>query len=253
MDISILSISLSLIIPLSTSLSAQQFSFQSNESKTQLIELYTSQGCSSCPPADKKLSKLLASDELWNSIIPIAFHVDYWNYLGWKDIYSNSQSTNRQRQHFAKGNVNSLYTPQFIIDGSEWRGFFRGSALTAPVKQRAGKLNLNWDLETSALSMKYDNQTKQYPDRCYFSLLSFEDAVKIHSGENENLVLKQSFSSLAIIEAALEINNDHYFCKADSKAFQAYLQAPSKDQKFALVGWVSNANETHLQATGGWL
>ena len=54
-----------------------------------LIELFTSQGCSSCPPAEKWLNQFIKDKELWEKYIPVAFHVDYWDYLGWKDPYSN--------------------------------------------------------------------------------------------------------------------------------------------------------------------
>jgi len=79
-----------------------------------VIELFTSQGCSSCPPADRLLTKLAAEGD---GVIPLAFHVDYWNTIGWTDPFSAPQWTERQRryaQSFAAGRV---YTPQLTIDG----------------------------------------------------------------------------------------------------------------------------------------
>ena len=90
--------------------------------QTAVIELYTSEGCSSCPPADRWLNQLtkVPSNELDKLIL--AFHVDYWDYIGWKDIYANPAFTNRQR-HLARLNQqNSVYTPEFFVNGSEARG-----------------------------------------------------------------------------------------------------------------------------------
>jgi len=78
-----------------------------------VVELYTSQGCSSCPPADAYLGKLAKQD----NIIALSFHVTYWDYLGWKDPFALKAATKRQRaysRHFRRGFV---YTPQMVIDG----------------------------------------------------------------------------------------------------------------------------------------
>jgi len=69
---------------------AETLSFNSGESQNTLIELYTSEGCSSCPPADKFLSDYVKSKDLWTQYIPLAFHVDYWDYLGWKDVFASA-------------------------------------------------------------------------------------------------------------------------------------------------------------------
>jgi len=69
---------------------------KSGETKASVVELYTSEGCSSCPPADKFLSRLGKTEES-DMIIPLAFHVDYWDYIGWKDPYANANYTQRQR------------------------------------------------------------------------------------------------------------------------------------------------------------
>lgn len=78
-----------------------------------IVELYTSQGCSSCPPADEFLSRL----SMQNNVIALSFHVDYWNYIGWKDPYSDAQYTYRQRQYNNTMKRRNVYTPQMIVDG----------------------------------------------------------------------------------------------------------------------------------------
>jgi len=78
-----------------------------------VVELFTSQGCSSCPPADAILHRL--SDE--GEVITLAFHVDYWNYLGWEDTLSSRESTKRQYAYADADNRRSVYTPQVIVNG----------------------------------------------------------------------------------------------------------------------------------------
>jgi len=78
-----------------------------------VLELFTSQGCSSCPPADALLTELAARDDL----LPLAFHVDYWNRLGWHDAYSSSAFTGRQQAYAAHLPGGEVYTPQLVING----------------------------------------------------------------------------------------------------------------------------------------
>jgi hypothetical protein len=80
-----------------------------------VVELFTSEGCSSCPPADEVVAELAKQNE--NNVFILGYHVDYWNYLGWKDIYSNSAYSNRQKQYASVLNLSSVYTPQIIVNG----------------------------------------------------------------------------------------------------------------------------------------
>lgn len=80
-----------------------------------LAELFTSQGCSSCPPADKLLSSL--SKESGNSVIALAYHVDYWNYIGWEDPFSSAQWSSRQGAYARKLAEGRTYTPQLVVNG----------------------------------------------------------------------------------------------------------------------------------------
>src|SRR5881394_2772067 len=75
------------------------FTFQSSGEQVALLELYTSEGCSSCPPAETWLSRLKESPKLWKDFVPVAFHVDYWDYLGWKDPFAAKVYTERQHEY----------------------------------------------------------------------------------------------------------------------------------------------------------
>lgn len=80
-----------------------------------VVELYTSQGCSSCPPADAYLHELARRD----GVIALAMHVDYWDYIGWEDSFGSPEMTKRQRAYARAGNRRMVYTPQMIINGQE--------------------------------------------------------------------------------------------------------------------------------------
>lgn len=94
-----------------------------------LVELFTSEGCSSCPPADKLLTELVEkADQEGLKLFALSFHVDYWDYLGWKDPFARKEYTNRQRR-YARALGSSVYTPQMVINGSaEFVGSNRSEA-----------------------------------------------------------------------------------------------------------------------------
>ncbi len=87
-----------------------------------IVELFTSQGCSSCPPADDYLADLLGRED----VLPLAFHVDYWDRLGWKDTFGAPEFTARQYAYGKAFNNRSVWTPQFVVGGVAYsRGSFR--------------------------------------------------------------------------------------------------------------------------------
>ncbi len=99
---------------------------------TPVIELYTSEGCSSCPPADRWLSRLQLKDGAGGQVVVQAFHVSYWDYIGWVDRFANPIHTTRQRRVAQWNNQRQIYTPQTVLNGRDWRDWHTaGTALAA--------------------------------------------------------------------------------------------------------------------------
>ena len=94
---------------------------KSGERRVALLELYTSEGCNSCPPADEWVSKLPSKGLTNDRIVPLAFHVDYWNYLGWRDVFSQTNFAERQRQTAQINRSGFVYTPQLVLNGIDYR------------------------------------------------------------------------------------------------------------------------------------
>ncbi len=102
-------------------------SAQSQAGTTALVELYTSEGCDSCPPADRWLSSLGDKGLVPGKLVPLALHVDYWDYIGWKDPYAKPEFTLRQRLHAQLKRSRLVYTPQVILQGQDFRGWATGA------------------------------------------------------------------------------------------------------------------------------
>jgi hypothetical protein len=105
-------------------------SARSGNTTVPLLELYTSEGCSSCPPADEWLSSFRQSGLVPDRVVPLALHVDYWNDLGWEDSYSQKTFTDRQYRLAGLNRMRSVFTPQFVLNGrnlSRWHSANSGS------------------------------------------------------------------------------------------------------------------------------
>jgi hypothetical protein len=100
---------------------AMQCSARSSDKTVALVELYTSEGCDSCPPADRWLSSLGSRGYAPDRVVPIALHVDYWDYIGWKDPYARQAHTARQRKMAKLARAAMVYTPQVLLQGRDFR------------------------------------------------------------------------------------------------------------------------------------
>ena len=121
-----------------------------------MVELFTSQGCSSCPPADALLSDLARTDP---TLLPLDLHVTYWDRLGWKDPFSLPQMTARQRAYSESLGLDSIYTPQIVVGGRYQAVGSDRAAVAAALAQARG------DLEAVPLSIRADPGRSAYPGR----------------------------------------------------------------------------------------
>lgn len=218
----------------------------SGNNKVQLIELFTSEGCSSCPPADRWLSGLKNKPGVWTSFVPIAFHVDYWDQLGWKDPYAKSTYSRRQRAHDRQGNVNSVYTPGFVIDGSEWRGYFGKRQLPQKDLRDAGDLTVY--LKNTTLVAEYNDpiaasdEDKNNALDLYVAYLGMNLQTNVRRGENSGRTLHHDFVVLSMKK---------YSGKKGQRLWQKNkLQTPKNTE--ALAVWVSKSGQLKpTQTVGG--
>jgi hypothetical protein len=153
-----------------------------------LVELFTSEGCSSCPPADKSLAILRSEQAYPNAeIITLAFHVDYWNRLGWKDDFSSELFTKRQENYADALQTGGSYTPQMVVDG---RNEFVGSnlakislAMNAAPKNEKGKIQLEI-LENSNLKFNISELPAHEKSTVFVAIAEDNLSTDVKSGEN---------------------------------------------------------------------
>lgn len=153
------------------------------ERMTTVLELFTSQGCSSCPQADALLNEL-AEDR---SILTLSYHVDYWDYLGWKDELASPENSRRQREYSA-GSDGSVYTPQMIVNGRQALVGSDRTAISSALKSSQSDLPVpvNVGVEGNVLRLEIGAPEAAARGRTEILLLSVEPQrqVEIKAGEN---------------------------------------------------------------------
>ncbi len=209
---------LSLLLAFSHSAFAAECSSKSGASTVPLLELYTSEGCSSCPPADKWLSNLKQDS---SQLIPLAFHVDYWDYIGWKDKFSSAEYSARQRKIAAFNSAGFVYTPQFVMNGRDFKGS-DGSRLNSMVessKKLASRANLSLNAVTQAngeITLTVDAQAVRPSDikhsDIFVAIYENKLVSKVNAGENNGRELKHDYVVREFF-GAYQINNKNEFSK----------------------------------------
>lgn len=177
---------------------ANSCSARSGDSTTALLELYTSEGCSSCPPADRWLATLPKRGWVPDRVVPLALHVDYWNDLGWEDPYSQKIFSRRQYRLAALTGARAVYTPQFILNGDDlphWRSL--ADAAIRRVNARPARANIALTLArgTRRIEVTADIRAKTGAGRpgMYIALYENNLVGHIEAGENRGLTLRHDF------------------------------------------------------------
>ena len=216
---------------------AAPLKFSSGENRAHLIELYSSEGCSSCPPAERWLGELRDAPGLWRDFVPVAFHVSYWDRLGWPDRFATKEFTARQYAYASQWRSENVYTPEFVLDGEEWREH----RLPPVASETAGVLSVEYTAEGKcrvAFPAVGDGEI-------HVALLGAGISSEVRAGENRGRTLQHDFVVLALQSARL-LNGT------------VELSLPKSSgpgiPRHALAVWVTRRGGfAPLQATGGWL
>lgn len=229
-----------LLCLLAAPLAAAPWKFTSGPTRTHLLELYSSEGCSSCPPAEQWLGELRGAPGLWRDFVPVAFHVVYWDRLGWRDRFASKEFTARQYAYASQWGGDTVYTPGFVLDGAEWRATFERH-LPPPAVEKTGVLSVEY-AEGGAGRVSFA-ATGDF--EVHAAVLGGGITSPVHAGENEGRTLRHEFVALALATAPLQAG-----------AAELNLPKPvvAGVTRHALAVWVTRRGElTPLQATGGWL
>ncbi len=212
-----------------------------------MLEVYTSQGCSSCPPAERWMSKFKDDSRLWKQLVPMNFHVDYWDFLGWSDPYASKIFTQRQRNYKSLRHSSAVATPGFIVAGEGWNGWFKRKPLPLKPFKAVGVLKSN--IEDSVAQVSFtptqdQNQTLQL----YVAVLGFDQLTKVKAGENSGKELPHDFVVIGYKRTEM---------KESKGQFTAQLNLPNVSRfhspRKALVFWVSSEGDpTPIQVAADW-
>ena len=226
---------------------ATETHFESGPQQTALVELYTSEGCSSCPPAEAWLSRQKDNPALWRQFVPLAFHVDYWDRLGWRDRFASKQWTDRQYRYAALWQNESVYTPAVVVNGREQRNG-ANDELVRPNGSKSGLLTVRIT-DGRNLAIEFKPETGSGSDwEAHAALLGSGISSAIGAGENSGRNLTHDFVVLDLRDAGM---------KSEAGAFHANLalsEAPKIVPRKAVAVWVSPRGRLMpVQSTGGWL
>lgn len=155
---------------------------------TPVIELYTSEGCSSCPPADKWLSTLKGAAAQGKAVVQ-AFHVGYWDYIGWVDRFAAPAHTTRQRQWASAHGRTSIYTPQLVRNGQDWRDDGRALAATEAARARIS-LRQSGPQAYEAQVVPAEGVQRW---SAYWTVTEHGHSSKVKAGENAGELLQHDF------------------------------------------------------------
>lgn len=181
--------------------------------------------------------------------MPVAFHVDYWDYLGWRDPFGTADYSERQRAYAAQWNSRSVYTPGFALDGKEWRGWFDRNELPRGSNQPAGVLTASSDDGKQWLLRFAPAGPTSSAFDFHIALLGFDLNSDVKAGENRGRKLQHDFVALTLAAADSKKTGDSFQAELTLNP-PSYL--PTK--RLAVAVWITRHGDLQpLQAIGGWL
>lgn len=227
--------------------------FKSSE-KAVLVELFTSEGCSSCPPADEWMSKLLDHPSLWDEVVPVAWHVNYWDYIGWKDKFASQKYTDRQRRFKALGLSSGVYTPGLYAQGREWRSWFGRRNIDSQrreVLKKFGSAEYTFDVSVEDENkVKLLLSTRAKSDLvAEMVVLGFGIKTDVKRGENHGKTLVHDFVVLHSSDAILAKNKTSIDMRLPGAA-----ALDNKASRYGVAIWLREKNSLiPLAVAGSWL
>jgi hypothetical protein len=235
---------------LSASAIASQL-FSNGPERTALIELYTSEGCSSCPPADQWLRTLRWKPGLWKDFVPVEFHVNFWDNLGWKDRFSTPETTQRIYAYATSWGTQP-YTPCFARNGVQWKpGWGVVAAQGAPM----GILTVDVGDSGVCRVQFWPGPAIRMPEdgsfEVHIAVLGGGISSQVTGGENSGATLDHEFVVLGMAHRTLSPPEGQTVQQASVALPHPF---PAEGVRHALAAWVTlNGELEPLQATGGWL
>jgi hypothetical protein len=215
-------------------------SARSGSSVTPVVELYTSEGCSSCPPADKWASALKNSRSVVQS-----FHVGYWDYIGWVDRFAAPAYTNRQREIAAGNRLRSIYTPQVVLNGKDWPGWHgSGTSLGTSKPARLSITLKQVGADQFEASVSPVPGMGAPPWSAYWTITENGHSSNVKSGENAGEFLKHDFVVRQYIQAGDYVAKDD---QAHTLALRSIAATPGHQRQVNLVVFDKKTGDT-LQA-----
>jgi peptide-methionine (R)-S-oxide reductase len=219
---------------------------KSGPARAGLLELYTSEGCSSCPPAEAWFSRLAEDQRLWKDVVPVAFHVDYWDYLGWDDVFAKNAFSERQRDYAEAWKSPNIYTPGFVLNGAEWRGW-RDQAGPPGASGNAGVLAL--DLGKTGSSIRFEPAKALAHGTAHLALVGSGLTRKISAGENKGKTLVHDFVVLDYQRVNLTEEGGTWIGRG------GWLhKGATQPSRYAVAVWITDGDRgAPIQAAGAWL
>ena len=227
---------------------AGELELRAGPARTSLLELYTSEGCSSCPPADRWMSSLVDDKRIWDKVVPVAFHVDYWDYIGWKDRFARKEFSHRQRAYAYHGGVQSVYTPGFVVGGEEWRSWFWRPNLNLPQAPDPGVLRVKRSGKQLEVNFDPTPAGRGKAPKVHVAILGFDLTTAIRAGENRGRELRHDFVVIGYGKSRLREDSGKLHAAVDLP--RTRVAAP----RTALAVWISYEDHPRpIQAVGGWM
>ncbi len=191
---------LAIVVLAATPATAATCTASSGAQRTALLELYTSEGCDSCPPADRWTSALPARGFDAQRVVTLAYHVDYWNYLGWVDPFAQARFTERQRFVNARIRNRTVYTPQLMLDGKDYRAGlslndFQQRITTANREIPGADIALSLNASAAAIEASAQIKLHRRESGAAVFLALYENrlATQVSAGENRGKRLEHDF------------------------------------------------------------